>query len=311
MRTRYAMNARAEKPIGPRLRPGRVRIRPGAAGVLSLAATIAAGLFAYGWVTGQKDFYLVSLYAVVPLAGGAVGARRLVDSLKAGPGRYHAVLAVFSASLLCSAISAFIYVADRLRGGAPVEFPSLVDVPNYVSGIFCAAGVWLLYEGTVDDFLEEVLHNSFFLSIIALGTFLVLTAAHRQDFDTVLRSGSGIIGHATQALVPLGYGVNGFLLFRATRGGIGRRFRAGRRALRLLAAGQGLAFAAELSFMAGVTILGYDPGHPLAYRTGSLADVLAATSYLVLSLGILAYPLGAPIFARDDAAPGPATAAPT
>ena len=245
------------------------------------------------------------------MAGGGVGARRLIASLKAGPGRYHAVLGAFSASLLCSAISAFIYVADRVRGGPLIEFPSLVDVPNYASGLFCAAGVWLLYEGAVDDFLEEVHHNSFFLSVLGLATILVLTSAHRQDFDTVLRSGSGLVAHATQALVPLGCGISGFLLFRATRGRLGRRIRAGRRALRLLAAGQGLAFAAELSFMAGMTILGNDPGHPLAYRTGHLADVVAATSYLVLSLGILAYPLGAPIFAPDDAAPGPATAAPT
>jgi hypothetical protein len=77
---------------------------------------------------------------------------------------------------------------------------------------------------------------------------------------------------------------------------------------RCRSAGLALAGVAELLFEAGITIMANNPAYPLAYRNGGLADSLAVSAYLLLSLGLLAFPLASPLFAaasgETDAARG-------
>jgi hypothetical protein len=247
-------------------------------------------------MSGRGDFYPVSIYAAVPLLGGLVGLWRLVVAWEAGPSRSHAVLAAFSLGLLCWAIGAGVYLIERARGAPLLEYPSLVDIPNYVSAIGWASGVWILYESAVDDFLDVVAHNAYFLTFIVIGVFFTLSVVYGRDFGELLWSGEALAGHVTEGVIPLIDLVMGFLLFRAARGRLGKRLRAGRGALQTVAAGLAVAGVAELVFAAGATIGLHDPTHPLAYRNGGVADWLAVSSYLLLALGLLNFPLTSLLF---------------
>jgi len=261
-------------------------LRRRAYGALAVATALAFALAADATVNGRGDFYPVSIYALVSLLGGLVGLGRLIAAW-AGPSRSHAVLAAVSLGLLCWAIGAGVYPIERARGAPLLEYPSLVDAPNYASAICWLAGVWILYESAVDAFLDVVAHNAYFLTLIVIGVFFTLTIVHGQDFGELLWSGDALAGHVTEGVIPLIYLVVGFLLFRATRGKAGNRIRAGRGGLQTIAAGLGLAGVAELAFSAGATIGPRDPTHPLAYRNGGAADWLAVSSYLLLALGLL------------------------
>jgi hypothetical protein len=239
--------------------------------------------------------------ATVPLLGGLVGLWRLLAAREAGPGRGHAVLAAFSLGLMSWSVTLIVYLVQRARGSDLLEFPSIVDIPNYASALFWTIGVWLLYEGGVDDFLEEVKENSYFLTLIALLCFFVLTIAEGNDYGRLLWSGDDLAKRVTEALLPLAWGVNGFLLFRAGRGQLGKRLRVERTALRALAFGLLLAAVSDLLFAVGASLLTRDPGSPLAYRNGGPADMLAMVAYLFLAFGVLHFPLDGPLFDQADA----------
>ena len=278
------------------------RFRHQARFILVLAAAVAAALAAYAVANGYAEFTPVMVaIAVVPLLGGLVGLWRLLAAWEAGPGRAHAVLASFSLGLVSWAVTLFVYLIERARGSDLLEFPSIVDVPNYASAVFWTVGVWLLYEGGVDDFLEEVKENSYFVTLIALLCFFVLTVAEGNDYGRLLWSGDDLAKRVTEALLPLAWGVNGFLLFRAGRGPLGKRLRGERMAVRALAVGLLLAFVADLLFAAGASLLTRDPANVLAYRNGGLADTLAMVAYLFLAFGVLHFPLQAPLFDPVDA----------
>jgi hypothetical protein len=170
-----------------------------------------------------------------------------------------------------------------------------------LSALFWTIGVWVLYEGAVDDFLTEVEHNTYFLTLIAAICFFVLTVAEGDDFGKFLWSGRDLAKHVTEGLLPLADGVNGFLLLRATLGRIGKQLRSSRKALRALAFGLLLSAIAELLFVAGVSIGAKDPQHYLAYRNGGLADMLEVTAYFLLAFGVLHFPLALPLFHRGEA----------
>src|SRR4029079_8258228 len=110
------------------------------------------------------------------------------------------------------------YLIAEARGAALLEFPSIVDVPNYASAVFWTIGVWTLYDGLDDDFLDEVQRNSFFLTLIALFCFFALTVAEGEDYGKLLWSGHDFGKRVTEALLPLAWAVNAFFLFRAARG---------------------------------------------------------------------------------------------
>jgi hypothetical protein len=280
------------------------RFRHQAGIILVLAATLALALAAYATTNGYAEFTPVMVaIAVVPFLGGLIGLWRLIAAWEAGPGRQHAVVAAFSLALVSWAFTIFIYLIARARGSELLEFPSVVDVPNYASALFWTIGVWLLYEGAVDDFLEEVKENSYFFTLIALLSFFVLTVAEGNDYGRLLWSGDDLAKRVTEAVLPLAWGVNGFLLYRAGRGQLGKRLPQQRTALRAMALGLLLAFMADLLFAAGASLLTRDAAHVLAYRNGGLADTLAMVGYLFLAFGVLHFPLDTPLLTQDDASP--------
>jgi hypothetical protein len=280
------------------------RFRQQARFLLVLAATLAGILAVYATANAHAEFTPVMVaIAVVPLLGGLIGLWRVVATLDVGPGRAHAVLAAFSLGLLSWAITLFVYLIERARGSALLEFPSIVDIPNFASAVFWTVGVWLLYEGAVDDFLEEIKENSYFLTLIALLCFFVLTVAEGNDYGKLLWSGDDLAKRVTEALLPLAWGVNAFLLYRAGRGQLGKRLRGQRTAMRAMAFGLLLAFVADLLFAAGASLLTRDPGNVLAYRNGGLADSLDIVAYLFLAFGLLHFPLDVPLFHAPDASP--------
>jgi len=75
------------------------------------------------------------------------------------------------------------------------------------------------------------------LTLIALLCFFVLTVAEGNDYGKPLWSGGELAKRVTEALLPLAWGVNGFLLYRAGRGPLGKRLRGQRAALRAMALG--------------------------------------------------------------------------
>jgi hypothetical protein len=280
------------------------RFRQQARFILVLAATLGAALAAFAAANGYAEFTpVIVAIAVVPFLGGLVGLWRLVAAWEAGPGRAHAVLAAFSLGLVSWAITFIVYLIERARGSDLLEFPSIVDIPNYASALFWTIGVWLLYEGGVDDFLEEVKENSYFLTLIALLCFFVLTVAEGNDYGRLLWSGDDLAKRVTEALLPLAWGVNGFLLFRAGRGKLGKRWRVKRTASRALALGLTLAAVSDLLFAVEASLITRDPVSPLAYRNGGPADTLAMVAYLFLAFGVLHFPLDAPLFHPADAKP--------
>jgi hypothetical protein len=257
-------------------RRDQARFRQRATFTLVLAATLGAALAAYAAANGHDEFTPVMIaIAAVLLLGGLVGLWRMVAAGEAGPG--------------------------RARGSELLEFPSIVDAPNYASALFWTIGVWLLYEGAVDDFLEEVKENSCFLTLIALLCFFVLTVAEGNDYGRLLWSGDDLAKRVAEALLPLAWGVNGFLLFRAGRGQLGKRLKVSRKAARALAFGLLLAAVSDLLFAVGASLLTRDPASSLAYRNGGPADSLAMVAYLFLAFGVLHFPLDAPLFDRDEA----------
>jgi hypothetical protein len=163
---------------------------------------VAFALATYATASGRGDFYPVSLYALVPLLGGLVGLWRLVVVWEAGASRSHAVPAAFSLGLLCWAIGAGVYVIERASGAPLLEYPSFVDVPNYVSAICWAAGVWILYESAIDDFLDAVAQNAYFLTFIVIGVFFTLSVVYWRDFGELLWSGEALTGHVTEGVIP-------------------------------------------------------------------------------------------------------------
>jgi hypothetical protein len=278
-----------------------LRFRHRAGVVLVLAATLAVALAVYATSHGYAEFTpVIVAIGVVPLLGGLIGLWRLVAAWEAGPSRQHAVVAAFSLALVSWALTLFIYVIARARGSELLEFPSFVDVPNYASALFWTIGVWLLYEGAVDDFLEEVKENSYFLTLIALLCFFVLTVAERNDYGKLLWSGDNLAKRVTEAILPLAWGFNGFLLYRAGRGLLGKRLRGQHMALRAMAFGLMLAFVSDLLFAAGASLLTRDPTNVLAYRNGGLADSVDIVAYLFLAFGVLHFPLDVPLFHPAD-----------
>lgn len=283
--------------------PHRQHVRFRRTAVLALTLALAAGgvLAAYAAANGLADFVPVSAaVAVIPLLGAGISLWRLLAAWEAGPGRAHAVLAAFSVALLSWSIAAIAYLVDRAWGGEVLEFPSPIDIPNYVSAIFWTIGVWLLYEAAVDDFLDEVVHSSYLLTLITVACFFVLTVAEGKDYGSVMWSGHDLAKHVTQALLPLAWAVNGFLLFRASRGKIGRRFLGDRKAMRALALGLGLATVSDLLFAFGIEIADREPLHPFAYRPGGAADIVAMAAYFSLAFGLVHFPLEGKLFRRDD-----------
>jgi hypothetical protein len=146
------------------------------------------------------------------------------------------VVAPFPLGLLSWAIGAGVYLIERARGAPLLEYPSLVDIPNYVSAICWVAGVWILYESAIDDFLDVIAYNAYFLTFIVIGAIFTLSVVYGRDFGELLWSGDALTGHVTEGVIPLIDLVVGFLLFRATRGRLGKRLRAGRGALQTIAA---------------------------------------------------------------------------
>jgi hypothetical protein len=282
-----------------------VRFRRRALLTLVLTAILGAALAAYATVSQRAEFMpIVVALALIALAGGLVGLWRLVAAWEAGPSRSHAVLAAFSLGLVNWAASTLVYLVELARGAPLLEFPSLIDVPNYVSVLCWTIGVWLLYEDGVDDFLEEVQKNSYFLTLIAVLVFFVLTIAEGSDYGKLLWSGDQLAKHVTEGLLPLLEGINGFLLFRAVRGHLGKRLRVERTALRALALGLMLTAVADLLVAAGASIGARDPASPLAYRNGGVADVLTLVAYFWLAFGLLHFPLDAPLFHPREAKAG-------
>ena len=283
-------------------RHDQARFRRRASLILVLALTLGAVAAAYATANSRLEFPpVIVAVGVIPLLGSVVGAMRLVAAWAAGPSRSHAILAAFSLGLLSWSIAVFAYLIARARGSALLEFPSFVDVPNYLSAVFWTIGVWLLYEGAVDDFLDEVHHNSYFLTLIAVGCFFVLTIAEGNDYGKLLWSGNDLAKHVTEGLLPLALGVNGFLLFRTARGKFGKRLQVDRKALRAIAFGLSLAAVSDLLVAAGSSIGARDPTSVLAYRNGGLADVLALVSYFWLAFGVLHFPLESPLFQQNRA----------
>jgi hypothetical protein len=269
---------------------------------LVLAFALALSLASYATTNGHPEFTpAAASIGLIPLVGGLIGLWRFAAAWEAGPSRSHAVLALFSLGLLSWSVAIILYLAARARGSALIEFPSFVDVPNYVSALAWSVGVWVLYEGAVDDFLTEIEHNTYFLTLIAAICFFVLTVAEGDDFGRLLWSGHDLAKHVTESLLPLASGVNGFMLLRATRGRLGKQLRRGRSALRALAFGLLLTAIAELLFVAGVSIGTKQPQHLLAYRNGGLADVLEVSSYFLLAFGVLHFPLDLPLFHPGEA----------
>ena len=275
------------------------RFRQQSRQLLVLTAILATSLAAYATANGHAEFTPVMIVmALVPLIGGLIGLWRLIAAWEAGPSRPHAVVAAFSLGLVSWAITLVVYLIERARGSELLEFPSIVDVPNYASAVFWTVGVWLLYEGGVDDFLDELHENSYFLTLIALLCFFVLTIAEGNDYGRLLWSGNDLAKRVTEALLPLAWAVNGFLLFRAGRGKLGKRLRVDRSALRALALGLTLAAVSDLLFAVGASLIEREPAHVLAYRNGGVADLLAMVAYLFLAFGVLHFPLDGPLFAE-------------
>ena len=129
----------------------------------------------------------------------------------------------------------------------------------------------------------------------------MLAVAEGNDYGKLLWSGDDLAKRVTEALLPLAWGVNAFLLFRAGRGLLGKQLRAERITVRALAFGLLLAFVADLLFAAGASLLTRDPANVLAYRNGGLADTLAMVGYLFLAFGVLHFPLDAPHVHAADA----------
>ena len=154
----------------------------------------------------------------------------------------------FSLGLISWALTDIIYLIAEARGSALLEFPSIVDVPNYASAVFWTAGVWLLYEGVVDDFLDEVKEKLVFPD--ADRPALFLRPDHRRGqrlrATPLVRARPRQAGDGGRAAANLG--VNGFLLFRAARGRLGARLRPARPALQALALGLTLAAVSDLLF---------------------------------------------------------------
>lgn len=287
--------------------PHREQVRFRRQTLLTLVLTLILGavLAAYATVSQRAVFMpVVVAFAMIALVGGVVGLWRLVAAWEAGPSRSHAVLAAFSLGLANWAVSTLVYLVGLARGAPLVEFPSLIDVPNYLSVLCWTIGVWLLYEDGVDDYLDEIKENSYFLTLIAVLVFFVLTVAEGNDYGALLWSGDQLAKHVTEGLLPLLTAINGFFLFRAARGQLGKRLRVERTALQALAFGLMLTAVADLLVAAGASIGARDPTSPFAYRNGGLADTLTLVAYFWLSFGLLHFPLDAPLFHPGEAQAG-------
>ncbi|MFN8592788.1 MAG: hypothetical protein U0031_15115 [Thermomicrobiales bacterium] len=264
---------------------------------MALVLAIGIMLSLYAAEHRFEDFALASLpLGVIPLIGAILGAWRLIAAWEAGPSRAHAVLAAFSLGLFSWSITGIAYVVHRSLGGAVLEFPSPLDIPNYASAIFWTIGVWLLYESAVDDFLDEVAHSSYFLTLITVAVFFTLTVSEGKDYGKVLWSGEQLVQHVTEALLPLAWAVNGFFIFRASRGRIGARFIGDRNALRAIALGLALATVSDLLFAAANEIGTRDPSSLLAFRNGGVSDLVAMAAYVWLAVGIIHVPLEDQLF---------------
>jgi hypothetical protein len=118
------------------------RFRQQARFILVLAATLAGILAVYGTANGHAEFTPVMVaIGMVPLLGGLIGLWRVLATLEVGPGRAHAVVAAFSLGLVSWAIALIVYLIERARGSELLEFPSVVDIPNYASALFWTIGV--------------------------------------------------------------------------------------------------------------------------------------------------------------------------
>jgi hypothetical protein len=265
---------------------------------------LVALCFVAAWLRGRPDSPWINLYYLTPLLGGVLGLARLAARHPTKPDRSTVAYVVFCLALIAWGLSGVWYVAEYATHAGAVRFPSLGDVGYYAGGIAWAVGAWVLYEGVVPDFLAEVEATSYLLSILALATLFVLSVAGGADLVESIKTG----GNPVQVVAlsfPLLYGFSALMLFRLARRRQRTQLMAGQPAIKLIAGGLALVYAAQMALETTVTLAERATGTLPGVRNAQPPYFLYALAFLVLSVGVARYPLAVPVVGTRPPDPAP------
>jgi hypothetical protein len=271
------------------------------AGALVLVTLVAA-------VTrGRLESPWANLYQLTPLLGGTLGLARLAARPRAKPERATVVYLLFCLALLCWGGSGVWRLTET--GATPI--PSLGDLGYYAGGLAWTIGAWVLYEGVTPDFLTEVEANSYLLSMLTLATVFVLSVAGGADLVASLKTGGNPL-QLVALTFPLLYGFNALMLVRLARRRQGATLLAGQVAIKLVAAGLGVVYLAQMALETTLLLAERTSGTLPPIRNAPLPASLYALAFFVLTLGVLRYPLVMPVVGArpPEAAPCPKDGAP-
>jgi hypothetical protein len=194
-----------------------------------------------------------------------------------------------------------------LRQAAPPAMPSLGDVGYYAGGLLWTSAVWVIAEGVVPDFLSEVEASSYLLSLLTLATLFVLSVAGGADLLEAIKTGGNPVQVAALTF-PLLSGFNALMLFRLSRRRQGARLRTGQTAIKLLAAGLGLVYLAQMTLETMTILDARTRGTPAVVRPALLPAIGYALAFGLLVFGVARFPLTTPVV--SDHPPDPAKPSP-
>jgi hypothetical protein len=259
-------------------------------GILLTFGAVVALLFLGAWMTGRSDLGAINLYLLTPLLGGLLGLARLAPPRRVPRERSTIVYLLMCLALLAWGVSSLWDAAAEISHMAMALVPAWGDLGFLVSGGLWAAAIWVLYEGVVPDFLGQVEKNAFLLSGMTLATAFVLSVAGGADRIEAITVGGNPV-QIVGLVCPVIFGFNLVMLLRLVHGELGAKLGQERRALTIIVVGLLLLYVAELAFETMVTLSERLTGTEPIYQNAQAPYFLYAVAFVVLSLGIVSYPL--------------------
>jgi hypothetical protein len=265
--------------------------------VILVFGAVVVLLFLAAWATGQSDLPAINLYLLTPLLGGVLGLSRLSRASLVAHERTTIVYLLMCLALLAWGASGLRDAVEEITHRGIALVPAWGDLGFLASGLLWAAAIWVLYEGVVTDFLSQVEKNAFLISGMTLATAFVLSVAGGGDLIEAIKAGGNPV-QIVGLVCPVLFGFNVVMLLRLVHGELGSQRAAGRRALTIIVIGLLLLYVAELAFETTVTLSQRLTGAEPVYQNVQVPYFLYAVAFLVLSLGVVGYPLETSVASR-------------
>ena len=253
--------------------------------------------------TKAKINYLSNLYLIIPLLGGLFGLYKVYKAQQSIRKTYLLAVWLFCSGLLLWAIGCAIGLYYNFVVDVEIPYATLGDAFFALCFLCWTAGIIVLYERAGKNVLYE-LNSSIAKFLVPLwgGVVTYIYLSHRQSLNESLNAYSSkreIITFILDIFFPIIDLFNLGLLITLLPGPGNDKLHIKGRPLRLIVIGYFFLCLASSSF----TICRLLPEtSPYRYYNGGFTDIMFATAFTILSIGISLIPLGQIIRAHESEA---------